>query len=109
MSDLGRRGFLLRTGLALSAAILADASSRAFADQQLPPHRLQELGMIFGRSFHCLGGLSISPRFFSRPIRHRYAKRSNGIAPALMPTPSAIGTCMKKNKKRRFYRPRLII
>ncbi len=33
MADIGRRGFLVRTGLALSAAVLANASSRALADQ----------------------------------------------------------------------------
>ena len=33
MSDIGRRGFLLRTGLALSAAMLARANSR-----HLPNH-----------------------------------------------------------------------
>jgi isopenicillin-N epimerase len=34
MNDIGRRGFLVRTGLALSAAVLAGAYSRALADQQ---------------------------------------------------------------------------
>ena len=34
MSDIGRRGFLVRTGLTLSAAVLAGAYDRAFADQQ---------------------------------------------------------------------------
>lgn len=33
MSDIGRRGFLVRTGLTLSAAVLAGAYDRAFADQ----------------------------------------------------------------------------
>lgn len=37
MSDVGRRGFLVRTGLALGAAVWATACPRAFADQQ-PPH-----------------------------------------------------------------------
>ncbi|MDF0665537.1 MAG: aminotransferase class V-fold PLP-dependent enzyme [Nitrospira sp.] len=35
MNDIGRRDFLVRTGLALGAAVLAGASSRAIADQ--PP------------------------------------------------------------------------
>lgn len=39
MSDIGRRGFLVRTGLALSAAVLAGAHSRAFADEQPPQYR----------------------------------------------------------------------
>lgn len=34
MNDIGRRGFLVRTGLALGAAVLAGASGRAAADQQ---------------------------------------------------------------------------
>ncbi|HWG96863.1 MAG TPA: aminotransferase class V-fold PLP-dependent enzyme [Nitrospira sp.] len=36
MNDMGRRGFLVRTGLALSAAVLASAYDRASADQQPP-------------------------------------------------------------------------
>ncbi|MGE3979639.1 MAG: aminotransferase class V-fold PLP-dependent enzyme, partial [Nitrospira sp.] len=36
MNDIGRRGFLVRTGLALGAAVLAGASGRAAADQQPP-------------------------------------------------------------------------
>lgn len=36
MSDIGRRGFLVRTGLALNAAILAEACSRTLASQQAP-------------------------------------------------------------------------
>jgi isopenicillin-N epimerase len=34
MSDIGRRGFLVRTGLALSAAVLARANSQALAEPQ---------------------------------------------------------------------------
>lgn len=34
MGDIGRRGFLVRTGLAFSAAVLAGAFDRALADQQ---------------------------------------------------------------------------
>ena len=41
MSDIGRRGFLVRTGLALGAAVLADGYSRAFADQQAPHYRFK--------------------------------------------------------------------
>lgn len=36
MSDIGRRGFLVRTGLALSAAVLAEACSHTLASQQAP-------------------------------------------------------------------------
>jgi selenocysteine lyase/cysteine desulfurase len=36
MTDIGRRGFLMRTGLALGAALLADAYPRAHADQPSP-------------------------------------------------------------------------
>ena len=39
MADIGRRSFLVRTGLALSAAVLASASSRALADQQFSSYR----------------------------------------------------------------------
>ncbi len=39
MTDIGRRGFLARTGLALSAAVLASASSRTLANQQPSPYR----------------------------------------------------------------------
>lgn len=39
MSDLGRRGFLARTGLAMGAAVLAEACSRTFASQQAPQHK----------------------------------------------------------------------
>jgi len=39
MTDIGRRGFLVRTGLALSAAVLASASSRTLANQQPSPYR----------------------------------------------------------------------
>jgi isopenicillin-N epimerase len=36
MIDIGRRGFLVRTGVALSAAILAEACSHTLASQQAP-------------------------------------------------------------------------
>lgn len=36
MSDIGRRGFLVRTGLALGAAVLAGAHPRALANQSSP-------------------------------------------------------------------------
>lgn len=39
MIDVGRRGFLVRTGLALGAAVWAQACPRAFADQQPPKSR----------------------------------------------------------------------
>ncbi len=39
MSDIGRRGFLARTGLALGAAVLAEACSRTSASQQAPQHK----------------------------------------------------------------------
>ena len=39
MNDIGRRDFLVRTGLALGAAVLAGASSRAIADQQPRQYR----------------------------------------------------------------------
>jgi selenocysteine lyase/cysteine desulfurase len=37
MNDVGRRGFLVRTGLALGAAVWAQACPRAFAGQPSPP------------------------------------------------------------------------
>jgi selenocysteine lyase/cysteine desulfurase len=37
MNDVGRRGFLVRTGLALGAAVWAQACARAFADPQPAP------------------------------------------------------------------------
>ncbi len=36
MNDIGRRGFLVRTGFALGTTVLAGAYDRAFADQQPP-------------------------------------------------------------------------
>lgn len=36
MSDIGRRGFLMRTGVALSAAVLAEACSHTLAYQRAP-------------------------------------------------------------------------
>lgn len=39
MTDIGRRGFLVGTGLALGAAVWASASPRALADQQPPKSR----------------------------------------------------------------------
>lgn len=41
MNDVGRRGFLVRTGLALSAAVLAGAYDPTFADQQSPQSRFK--------------------------------------------------------------------
>ena len=41
MTDIGRRGFLVRTGLALSAAVLAGVHPRALAEQQPPPSGLK--------------------------------------------------------------------
>ncbi|MDF0675672.1 MAG: aminotransferase class V-fold PLP-dependent enzyme [Nitrospira sp.] len=41
MTDIGRRGFLVRTGLALGTAVLAGAYSRAIADQQPPQYRFK--------------------------------------------------------------------
>ncbi|MDH5498326.1 MAG: aminotransferase class V-fold PLP-dependent enzyme [Nitrospira sp.] len=39
MNNIDRRGFLVRTGLALSAAVLTEACSRTFASQQAPQRR----------------------------------------------------------------------
>jgi isopenicillin-N epimerase len=39
MADMGRRNFLVRTGLTLSAAVLAEACSRTLASQQTPQNR----------------------------------------------------------------------
>jgi isopenicillin-N epimerase len=41
MSDIGRRGFLVRTGLALSTAVLAGAHPRASAEQPTSSSRLK--------------------------------------------------------------------
>ncbi|MEK6784515.1 MAG: aminotransferase class V-fold PLP-dependent enzyme [Nitrospirota bacterium] len=41
MSDIGRRGFLVRTGLTLSAAVLAGTQPRAFAEQATSSSRLK--------------------------------------------------------------------
>ncbi|MBS0152108.1 MAG: aminotransferase class V-fold PLP-dependent enzyme [Nitrospira sp.] len=41
MSDIGRRDFLVRTGLALSAAVLAGAHPRASAEQPTSPTRVK--------------------------------------------------------------------
>ncbi len=41
MSDIGRRGFLVRTGLVLGAAVLAGAHARASADQQASQYRFK--------------------------------------------------------------------
>ncbi|MBX3327426.1 MAG: aminotransferase class V-fold PLP-dependent enzyme [Nitrospira sp.] len=41
MIDIGRRGFLVRTGLALSAAVLAGAHPHALAEQPASPGRLK--------------------------------------------------------------------
>jgi isopenicillin-N epimerase len=41
MSDIGRRGFLVRTGFALGAAVLAGAHARVSADQQAPQYRFK--------------------------------------------------------------------
>ncbi|MGQ0555420.1 MAG: aminotransferase class V-fold PLP-dependent enzyme [Nitrospiraceae bacterium] len=41
MSDIGRRSFLVRTGLALGAAVLAGAHARVSADQQAPQYRFK--------------------------------------------------------------------
>ena len=41
MIDIGRRGFLVRTGLALSAAVLAGTHLRASAEQPTSPSRLK--------------------------------------------------------------------
>src|SRR6185437_704230 len=41
MNDIGRRGFLVRTGLALGATVLANAYPGAFADQQSPKSKFK--------------------------------------------------------------------
>jgi selenocysteine lyase/cysteine desulfurase len=41
MNDIGRRGFLVRTGLALSAAVLATTYDRTFADEQSPQSKFK--------------------------------------------------------------------
>ncbi|MDH4153099.1 MAG: aminotransferase class V-fold PLP-dependent enzyme [Nitrospira sp.] len=41
MTDIGRRGFLVRTGLALGAAVLAGAHPRALASQSSPQGKLE--------------------------------------------------------------------
>lgn len=42
MNDIGRRAFLVRTGLALGTAVLAGSYSRAAAEQQLPQYRFKD-------------------------------------------------------------------
>ena len=42
MNDVGRRDFLVRTGLALGAAVWATAGPRAFADPQPPQSRFKD-------------------------------------------------------------------
>ncbi|MBH0192407.1 MAG: aminotransferase class V-fold PLP-dependent enzyme [Nitrospira sp.] len=44
MTDIGRRDFLVRTGLALGAAVWAQACPRALADQQPPQSRFNDWG-----------------------------------------------------------------
>lgn len=46
MNDVGRRGFLVRTGLALGAAVWAQACPRAMADQHPPQRRLNDWGEL---------------------------------------------------------------
>lgn len=46
MTDIGRRGFLVRTGLALSATVLASAYPRAFADEQSPPRTFESWDQV---------------------------------------------------------------
>ena len=46
MNDVGRRGFLVRTGLALGAAVWAQACPRAFADQQSPPSTFESWDQV---------------------------------------------------------------
>ncbi len=41
MNDIGRRGFLVRTGLALSAAVLAGTYDRPFAEEQSPQSKFK--------------------------------------------------------------------
>jgi selenocysteine lyase/cysteine desulfurase len=41
MNDIGRRGFLVRTGLVLGAAVLAGACDRAFADERSPQSKFK--------------------------------------------------------------------
>jgi isopenicillin-N epimerase len=41
MNDIGRRGFLVRTGLALSAAVLAGRYDRTFAEEQSPQSKFK--------------------------------------------------------------------
>jgi selenocysteine lyase/cysteine desulfurase len=41
MNDIGRRGFLVRTGLALSAAVLAGTYDRTFAEERSPQSKFK--------------------------------------------------------------------
>ena len=46
MSEVGRRGFLVRTGLALGAAVWAQACPRAFADPQPAPDTFESWDQV---------------------------------------------------------------
>ena len=82
MSDLGRRDFLLRTGWALSAAILADASSHACADQQLPPYRFktwEDLRMQFPLSRQLIHLAAFFLASHPAPVREAIDRHRAGL------------------------------
>lgn len=82
MSDVGRRGFLVRTGLAVGAAMWATACPRAFADQQPQQSRFtnwEDLRMQFPLSpqlIHLAAFFLASP---PAPVREAIDRHRAGL------------------------------
>lgn len=82
MSDIGRRGFLVRTGVALSAAILAEACSHALASQQAPRNTFtnwEDLRAQFPLSSHLIHLAAFFLASHPTPVREAIERHRAGL------------------------------
>lgn len=82
MSDIGRRGFLVRTGVALSAAILAEACSHTLASQQAPRNTFtnwEDLRAQFPLSSHLIHLAAFFLASHPTPVREAIERHRAGL------------------------------
>ncbi|MBK9306851.1 MAG: aminotransferase class V-fold PLP-dependent enzyme [Nitrospira sp.] len=82
MSDIGRRGFLVRTGLALSTAVLTEACSRTLAHQHTLPYRFtnwEDLRAQFVLSPHLIHLATFFLASHPTPVREAIERYRAGL------------------------------
>ncbi len=82
MSDIGRRGFLVRTGLALTAAVLTEACSRTLASQPAPQPKFtnwEDLRTQFALSPHLIHLAAFFLASHPTPVREAIERHRAGL------------------------------